>query len=255
MNVVVLVKWVPAPQGTPELGPDHRLVRAGVDGALDPGDEYGLEAAIQLVERDGGEVVAVSMGPDEALPAVQRALAMGADRGVLITDDSLAGADALGTARALAAAVGRGPFDLVIGSVESTDGYTGTVPATVAELLGLPSATFARRLEVADGQVRIERQTASGYDVVACPLPALVTLTAGATEPRYPSLKGIMQAKSKPLERLGLADIGLDADAVSPTQSVASVTAAPPAAGGEVIGADDGAVARIADLLVEAKVI
>jgi electron transfer flavoprotein beta subunit len=255
MDVVVLVKFVPAPAGTPQLGPDHRLIRAGADGALDPGDEYGLEAALQLVEREGGEVTVVSMGPDEAVAAVQRALAMGAHRGVLVTDDALAGADALATARVLAAVIGRAPFDLVVGGVESTDGYTGTVPATVAELLDVPSATFARAVDVTGDSVRIERQTETGYDVVEGSLPLLVTVTAGATDPRYPSLKGVMAAKQKPLERLSLADLGLAGDRVVPNQSVVEVRDAPAKAAGEIVEAGDDAVARIVALLADAKVL
>jgi electron transfer flavoprotein beta subunit len=256
MNIVVLAKWVPEPQGTPSMGPDHLLVRDGVDGALDPGDEIGLEAALQLVERDGGEVTVISVGPEVATAAVQRALAMGAHRGVLVTDDALRGADALMTARVLAAVVRRAEdTDLVIAGVESTDGYTGTLPATVAEILELPSVTFARSLDVADGAIRAERQTATGYDVVTCPLPAVVTLTAGATEPRYPSLKGVMAAKQKPFDRLTVGDLGLDVAGLAPSQRVVAVEAAPTKAAGEVIDAGDDAVTRIADLLAEAKVI
>lgn len=255
MNVVVLVKWVPAPEGTPALGPDHLLVRTGAEGALDPGDEYGVEAALQLVEALGGDVTALSMGPDDALPALQRALAMGAHRGILVSDDALRGADTLVTARVLAAALSRAPFDLVIAAVESTDGYTGTMPVTLAELLDLPAVTFAKRLAAEGDELRAERQTPTGSETVACSLPALVTLTAGANEPRYPSLKGIMAAKSKPLERPTAADLGLDPQALVPTQSVASVEPAPEKAGGEVIAAGDDAVARIADLLAEARVI
>ena len=132
MNIAVLVKWVPEPQGTPTLGPDRLLVREGADGALDPGDEYGLERALQLVERDGGEVTLVSMGPEVAVAAVQRGLAMGAHRAVLVTDDALRGADTLVTARVLAAALRPIGADLVVAAVESTDGYTGTLPITVA---------------------------------------------------------------------------------------------------------------------------
>lgn len=256
MNVVVLAKYVPNPQGTPTLGPDNLLVRSGVEGALDPGDEYPLEAALQAVEKHGGEVTAVSMGPEEASAAIQRSLAMGAHKAVLVTDDALRGADVLVTARVLAAVIRRiGSFDLVIGGVESTDGYTGTLTATLAELLGVPSATVGRRLVVQESGVRIERQTETGYDVVECPLPALVTVTAGATEPRYPTLKGIMSAKQKPVERLSVADLGLSAEDVISAQSVVAVEDAPAKAGGEVIQAGDGAAARIADLLSEAKVI
>jgi len=252
MNVVVFAKWVPL--GTPELGEDRRLVR-GRDDGLDAGDEFGIELALQLTERDGGEVTVVTMGPEGAAAAIQRALAMGAHRGILVTDDALAGADASATARVLAAVARRQPFDLVIGGVESSDGYTGTVPATVAELLDLPSVTFARRVDVESGEIRAERQTAVGYDEVTCALPALVTLTAGATEPRYPSVKGIMQAKSKPLGRLSLADLGVAAADVVPSQSVAAVEAAPEKPGGEIVEAGDDAIARIVDLLAEAKVI
>src|SRR5918992_797791 len=158
MNVVVLTKWVPEPEGTPAIGDDGLLVREGADGALDPGDEYGLEAALQLVEAAGdGEVTLISMGPEVAQAALQRGLAMGAHKGVRITDDALRGADALVTARVLAKAIARNDHDLVIAGVESTDGYTGTVPAAIAELLGLPSLTFARKLEATDGLLKIER--------------------------------------------------------------------------------------------------
>jgi electron transfer flavoprotein beta subunit len=255
MEVTVFVKWVPDPQGTPELGSDNLLVRAGRDGALDPGDEYGVELALQLVEAHGGEVTAVSMGPEEAVAGVQRALAMGAHRGVLVTDPALRGADALATAHVLAAVTARAPFDLVVAGVESTDGYTGTVPVTVAELLGLDSVTAIRHLEVDGDGLRVERQTEGGYDVLRCPLPALVTVTAGATEPRYPSLKGIMGAKQKPFERLALDDIAIGPDQVAAGQSVVAVTDAAQKAGGDVLDAGEDAVARFTALLAEAKVI
>lgn len=256
MNVVVLTKWVPEPEGTPTIGDDGLLVREGADGGLDPGDEYGLEAALQLVETAGeGEVTLISMGPEVAHAALQRGLAMGAHKGVRISDDSLRGADSLVTARALAAAIRKQEFDLVIGGVESTDGYTGTVPAAIAEILGVPSLTFARGFQVSDGTITIERQTAAGYDTVISPLPAVVTVTSGATEPRYPSLKGVMAAKSKPVETLGVSDLGLSAEDVAATQSVTSVSDAPPKQGGEVVEYDESTPARIADLLAEAKVI
>jgi len=252
MNIVVLAKYVPEPLGTPRLGPDNLLVRSGVDGALDPGDEYGLELGLQLVEAHGGEVTVVSMGPEEAAAAIQRALAMGADRAVMISDPSLRGADALVTARVLAAAIGRHPFDLVLAGVESTDGYTGTVPATIAALLGLPSVTAVRKLELDGDGFRIEQQTDEGYDILACPMPAVVTVTAGATEPRYPSLKGIMAAKSKPTDRPTLADLGVVETPA--TQRVSRGTDAPPRSAGEIVSGGD-TVARIADVLAQAKAI
>jgi electron transfer flavoprotein beta subunit len=256
VNIAVLVKWVPEPQGTPVLGPDHLLVREGADGALDPGDEYGLERALQLVERDGGEVIAVSMGPEVAVAAVQRALAMGAARGVLVSDDAVRGADTLVTARVLVAAIRSvGPVDLVVAAVESTDGYTGTLPITMAEMLGLSSVTFATSFDVVDGELHAERQTAAGTEVVAGSMPALLTVTTGVAEPRFPSLKGVMAAKSKPLDRPTLVDLGLSADDVRSTQSVASATAAPAKSGGRVIEAGPETAAEIADLLTEARVI
>lgn len=255
MQIVVLVKYVPEPQGTPTLGPDNLLVREGVEGALDPGDEFAVEAALQLTEAHGGEVTLVSMGPEIAAAGIRKGFSMGAHAGVLVSDPTLRGADALATAKVLAAAVGRSPFDLVLTGVESTDGYTGTLPITVAELLGVPSATFARKIEVEGDELRVERQTEAGYDVVKCPLPALATVTGSGAEPRYPTLKGIMAAKSKPLEQLSLADLGLGATDVASLQSVTAVSEAPEKAAGTVVEAGEDTAGKIADLLAEAKAI
>ena len=256
MNVVVLTKWVPEPEGTPTLGENGLLVREGADGSLYPGDVFGLSAAVDVVVAGGvGYITVLRMGPVIAQAALLRGLSMGAHQGVRITDDSLRGADSLVTARVLAAAIKRKPFDLVVGGVESTDGYTGIVPAAIAELLGLPSLTFARELHLSDDTLTIERQTAAGYDVVVAPLPLVITVTAGATEPRYPSLKGVMAAKSKPVETLTVADLGLSSDDVTATQTVANVDDAPPKQGGETVEFDETTAARIADLLAEAKVI
>ena len=256
MNVVVLSKFVPNPEGVPELGDDFLLKREGVEGALDPGDEFGVEAGLQLAEAAGGEVTVVSMGPEAgATQAIRKALSMGAAKGVMVSDGQLRGSDALVTARVLAAAIKKAGFDLVIAGVESTDGYTGTLPMTLAELLGVPSLTFAKHIEHKDGSLVVQRQTETGYDVVECPLPAVVTVTAGANSPRYPTLKGIMQAKQKPVEQLSVSDLGLSGDDVRPTQNVESVEPAPEKAAGEVIEDDGTAAKRIADILAEAKVI
>ena len=254
MNVVVCVKSVPNAVGTPELGEDHLVPRDG-EPVLDPGDEFAVEAGLRLAEAAGGEVTLVSMGPENAVAAVRKALSMGAHKAILVSDPALRGSDALATARVLAAAISRGEFDVVLAGVESTDGYTGTVPMTVAELLGVPSVTFARALDVADGRLRIERQTEGGYDVVEAPLPVVATVTGSAAEPRYPTLKGIMQAKQKPLERLALGDLALSPDDLAPTQRVLSVERAPEQGPGEVLDAGDDAVKRVADLLADAKVI
>ncbi len=254
MEIVVCVKHIPDPNIPPEMD-GHRLKREGVQGVLDPGDEFGVEAGLQLKEQLGGNVTLVSMGPAPAMDAIKRGLSMGADKGVLVTDDALQGADALVTARVLAAAIGRNEFDLVVAGVESTDGYTGTMPSTLAELLGIPQVTFAKTIECSDGTLKVNRQTADGYHVVECDLPALVTVTAGVNEPRYASFKGIMAAKKKPVETLSLADLGLSGDDVAVKQGIAEIAAAEERKAGEVIQDDGTGAARIAEFLKEAKVI
>lgn len=245
------MKHVPDPNLPVELD-GGRLRRDGVQGVLDPGDEFGVEAGLRLVEEHGGEVTLVSMGPPAAAEAVKRGLSMGAHRGILISDDALAGADALATATVLAAALGGRDFDLIIAGVESTDGYTGTMPSTLAELLGLPQLTFATSLSVTGSSVRVDRQSPDGYQVVECPLPALITVTAGVNEPRYPSFKGIMAAKKKPMEQLALGDLPVELDV---RQKVVQVTQAEERRAGQVVAADGDTAGRIADLLAEAKVI
>jgi electron transfer flavoprotein beta subunit len=254
LNSVVCVKHIPDPNVPGEMDGDV-LKRDGVQGVLDPGDEFGVEAALLLKEAHGGQVTVVSMGPDPAQEAVRRALSMGADRAILVTDDALRGADALITARVLAAAIKRVEYDIVIAGVESTDGYTGTMPSSLAEFLGLPQLTFANAVEVADGVVSVRRQTSSGYHVVECSLPALVTVTAGVNEPRYPSFKGIMAAKKKPQEQLGLADLGLDSGQLSSDQRVDELTSEEERRAGEVVSDDGEGASRIVDFLKAAKIL
>jgi electron transfer flavoprotein beta subunit len=254
LNIAVCVKHIPDPNLPPEMD-GHRLKREGIQGVLDPGDEFGVEAGLQLKEAHGGEVTLVSMGPAAAMEAIKRGLSMGADKGVLISDDSLQGADALVTARVLAAAIGRSEFDLVIAGVESTDGYTGTMASTLAEFLGLPQVTFVKQIEGANGSLKADRQTAEGYHVVECPLPALITVTAGVNEPRYASFKGIMAAKKKPVEEPSLSDLGLSGDDVAIKQAVAELTPAEERKSGEIIEDDGTGAEKIADFLKEAKVI
>jgi electron transfer flavoprotein beta subunit len=254
LNIVVSVKHIPDPNVPMEMDGD-RIRREGVQGVLDPGDEFGVEAGLQIKEAQGGEVTLVSMGPPPAMEAIRRALSMGADRGVLVTDDALAGADALVTARVLAAAIQRSEYDLVICGVESTDGYTGAMPAMLAELLGIPMVTFVKKFEQTEGSLKVDRQTADGYHVVECTLPALVTVTAGVNEPRYASFKGIMAAKKKPVDQLSLADLGLSPEDAQARQSVAEMSAAEARKAGEIIEDDGTAASRIAEFLTEAKVI
>src|SRR5665213_3491843 len=210
MNIVVCVKQIPDPAAPQSLDASHNLNRSGKL-ILDEADTYGVEMALQLVDKaGGGEVTVVSMGSSADVAGLRNALAMGASKAVIVSDDSLRGSDALGTAKVLAAVIGRNPFDLVLAATESSDGYTGTTPVQLAELLGLPSITFAKAVSVEGTTVNVSRQTEAGYDEVTAPLPALVTVTAGVVEPRYASFKGIMAAKSKPLEVLSVADLGLE---------------------------------------------
>ncbi|MEX2315282.1 MAG: electron transfer flavoprotein subunit beta/FixA family protein [Thermomicrobiales bacterium] len=211
MKIVVCVKHIPDPnlpmtvdQGT------RRLARNPSASILDPSDEFGLEVALRTVEAQGGEVVAITMGPSQAEDALRRAMAMGAERAIHLVDDALAGSDALGTARALAAAIRAESPDVVICAVESTDAYSGMVPGALAELLGLPQVTFARTFEVADGSVTVQRATETGYQTIQASLPALVTVTASVAEPRYPSFKGLMAAKKKQIDARSASDLGLD---------------------------------------------
>ena len=258
MNVFVCVKQIPDPNAPGKLDPQtRRLVREGVDLVLDPGDEHAVEAGLQLVEKDGGEVVIISMGPPRALEAIRRALAMGANRGILVSDPELENSDALSTARALAAAIKGQPFDLIICGTESTDGSSGAMPAQLAELLGLPLLSFAKKLEVSDGKATIDRQTDEGYDVVESPLPAVVTVTGGINEARYPALRGIMQAKNKDVKQLSLAEIKLEGQAgkAALTQEVVAVAPAEARKAGEVIEDKGEGAKRVADFLKELKVI
>jgi electron transfer flavoprotein beta subunit len=256
VNVTILAKYVPNPSGDPpEIGPDFRLRREGPEGGLDPADEPSVEIGRRLAAEAGGEVTVVSMGPEPAIRAVRRALALGAHKAVLITDDSLRGADTLATARVLAAAIKRQPYDLVIGGVESSDGYTGTLPMTLAEFLGVPCVTFARQVVLKTGSVSIQRQTASGYDVVECALPSLVTVTAGVAEVHVPSFKEISKARQKPIELLSLGDLGLRPDDVRPTQEVTAIEFGQEKQAGEVIDDEAQAPARIMQFLQEAKVL
>ena len=259
VKVAVCVKQIPDPASPGRLHPGTgTLVREGKL-ILDDSDAYGVEMGLQLVDAaGGGEVVLVSMAPRGETGGLRTALAMGADRAVLVSDDALAGSDALGTAKVLAAVIRRVQPDLVLAATESTDGYTGTTPVQVAELLGLPSVTFARRVEVAGAVLRVERQTEAGYDEVTCPLPALVTVTAGVVEPRYPSFKGIMSAKTKTVEQLTIAELGLDASAVGWTgarQQVTDVAPAEERKAGEMVEDQGDAHERIVRYLEQLKVI
>jgi electron transfer flavoprotein beta subunit len=252
LKIVVTVKQVPDPNSNLTLEADNTLSREK-EVVLDPGDECGVEEGLQLKEAHGGEVILVSMGPERAKDAIRKGLSMGADRGVLITDPQLAGADALLTARALAAAIKPEAPDLVICATESYDGSTGMVPPMLAELLGMPQVSFAKKVEVDGSTIKVHRQTADGYQVVEVSTPALISVTAGIAEPRYASLKGIMAARSKEIKQIGLGDLGIDKG--EPAETIDGLADAETRKAGSVIEDDGTAVDRIIQVLVEAKVV
>ena len=256
MNVVVCAKQIPDPAAPQSLEASNNLNRSGKL-ILDEADTFGVEMALQLVDAAGsGEVTVVSMGSAADVAGLRNALAMGAAKAVIVSDDSLRGADALTTAKVLAAAIGRLEPDLVLAATESSDGYTGTLPVQLAELLDLPSITFAKKVTVNGATISVERQTESGYDEVTAPLPAVVTVTAGVVEPRYASFKGIMAAKSKPVEILSVADLGLsDVVAAGTGQEVTRVAAAEARQSGEKYVDDGEGAQKIVAFLESIKVI
>lgn len=255
MKMFVCIKQVPDPNTTvAKLDPTtKRLVRTGVSLVLDPGDESTISAAIKLRDKVGNsELVAISMGPASAQEAMRRALAMGADRAILITDPALAGSDAVGTARVLAAVLKKEGADLVFCSTESTDGYTGMVPGAIAEFMGIPQLTFAREVNIEGQKAVIKRVIPKGYQTVESSLPAVITIASGSFEAIYPTMKGIMGAKKKPYTQMSLADLGLEASQVGEAgarEQVLAVGAAEARAAGQIIKDDGNAVQQIAEFL------
>lgn len=259
MNVVVCVKQIPDPANPGALDPaTNTLVRDGKL-ILDESDSYGVEMALQLVDAAGsGEVIVVSMAPNNETSGIRTALAMGAEKAILVSDPALSGSDSLGTARVLAEAIKRANPDLILTATESTDGYTGTLPVQIAELLDMAAVTFAKKIDVSDTSVKVERQTEAGYDEVEASLPCVVSVTAGVVEPRYPSFKGIMAAKKKPVDELTAADLGLSADQVGwsgARQEITEVSAAEARQAGEIVEDEGDAHERIVAFLEQLKVI
>jgi electron transfer flavoprotein beta subunit len=265
VRIVVLVKHVPDIQSERALGPDGRVVRDGGDGTINELDENAVEAALLLVEQHGGEVVALTVGPADAVDAVRRALQLGADAGVHVLDDAIAGSDVFGTVAVLAAAVRRlgadAPIDLVLTGMAGLDGLTSLVPAALAAALDLPQLTLATELTVvATGSggwtARVRRDLDHATEVLEAPLPALVSVTDQANEPRYPNFKGIMAARKKPVEVLELADLGVDPTTVGDAGARTEVVDAArrPARENRILVTDDGdAGLRLAAYLVENK--
>ena len=259
MRIVVLVKPVPDTASSGErLRPDDwRLDRAAVPAVVNANDEYALEAALKLTEAHGGEVVLLSMAPPSAPETMRKALAMGAASGTLVTDPALEGSDTLTTTRVLAAALRSMEYDLLLAGADTSDGGAGVVPAGVATLLGLPYLSYAAKIEPNDEAktVRVHRISPTGYDVLEAPMPALVVCTQALGEPRYPSLKGIMAARSKQLTTVALADVE-GAEAGAATTAVLGAEAPPARAATRVIREPaEEAGRQIVAFLVERRII
>jgi electron transfer flavoprotein beta subunit len=266
MNIVVCVKHVPDATADRRFEPDRTVDRVGVDGLLSELDEYAVEQALQVKEKsgDGAEVTALCVGPEQAADAVRKALQMGADRGILVSDDAVAGSDYVATSLVIARAVERfaaevGQPDVVMCGMASTDASGGVVPAMVAERLDLPQVTLAAVVEVQGDQVRIKRDSDTATEIVGGTMPLLLSVTDQSGEARYPSFKGIMAAKKKPLVTWSLADIGVDPQQVgldAAWTAVEDTTPRPPRSAGEIVKDEDGSGATaLADFLAVKKFI
>jgi len=268
MNIVVCVKYVPDATAERRFESDDTVDRVGVDGLLSELDEYAVEQALQIAEKTaetegGSEVTAVCVGPEKAVDAVRKALQMGVDKGVHVCDEAIAGSDALATSLVLAEAIKKagagGPVDLVVCGMASTDGGMSVVPAMLAERLGLPQVTFASVVETQGDQVRIKRDGDTATEVIGATLPVVLSVTDQTGEARYPSFKGIMAAKKKPMQTWSLADLGLGADRVGLSAAwtvVEETTARPPRTAGEVVTDQDGSGAKaLAEFLAAKKFI
>ncbi|HRW17895.1 MAG TPA: electron transfer flavoprotein subunit beta/FixA family protein [Dermatophilaceae bacterium] len=258
MNIVVCVKYVPDAQADRTFhASDHTTDRVNVDGILSELDEYAVEQALQLVEASEGEVTVLTVGPDAASEAIKKSLQMGADKGVHVSDEAIHGSDAMATSLVLAQAITKiGMPDLVITGMASTDGTMGVVPTLLAERLGVPAVTFASELTVEGGTVTMRRDGDAASQTVQATMPALVSVTDQINDPRYPSFKGIMAAKKKPVETWSLADLGLDAGSVgldAAWSKVEAVAARPPRAAGTIVKDEGDGGAKLAGFLAERK--
>ena len=257
MNIVVCVKHVPDAQSDRGFNEDNTTDRDGVDGLLSELDEYAVEQALQLVEAGEGEVTVLTIGPADAADAVKKSLQMGADKGVHVSDDAIAGSDAPATSLILAEAIKKiGSPDLVLTGMASTDGTMGVVPAMLAERLGLPQVTMASELTVEGGTVTMRRDGDTASETVEASLPAVVSVTDQINEPRYPSFKGIMAATKKPVEEWSLADLGVDAAQVGLANAwtaVESTTKRPPREQGTIVTDEGDGGTKLAEFLTTHK--
>src|ERR1700754_1158407 len=260
MNIVVLIKQVPDTYSERKLRSDGTLDRDSSDAVLDEINERAVEAALQVKEaHDGSEVTVLTMGSDRATDAIRKALSMGADKAVHLSDEALAGSDAVQTARALANAIRTVEgVDLVVAGNEASDGRTAAVPAMVADVLGLPALTHAREVTVDGSTVTVRRETDDGVTHLSAELPAVVSVNEKINEPRYPSFKGIMAAKKKPVATLSLADAGIDPSEVGLATALSVVSSSqpkPPKSAGEKVEDEGDGGAKVAAFLVAQKLI
>jgi electron transfer flavoprotein beta subunit len=259
LNIVVCGKVIPASSVTIEIDPNtKRMVRKGVPHELDPAAASAVEEALRLTEKYGGTVTLATMGISDATIGIRNALAMGVTSAVHILDDAVAGSDTLATAKILAAAIKKQPFDLVICATESSDSYSGIVPGQIAHFLRVPPMTFAKEIVIDGDRIAIKRQSESGYDLVESSLPALVAVSSGINEPRYPQLKGIMAAKKKEIKVYTAADLGLPPDQVGEKgarEKVLTVGRPPKRQAGKVVIDEGEGGKQIANFLAEIKVI
>jgi electron transfer flavoprotein beta subunit len=259
MNIVVLVKQVPDTEGDRKLNPDDKTVdRASVDPVINYIDEFAIEEGLLLKEKHGGEVTILTVGPERATESIRKALSMGADKAVHVSDDAIHGSDAIGTAKVLAKALGSIEWDVAIAGSEATDARGSVVPAALAEVLGVPQLTQARKVEIDGSTVTIERVTDTGYEKIEASTPAVISVVEKINDPRYPSFKGIMAAKSKPIEVKSLGDLGLDGGEVGLANAwtaVESFENAPPRQAGQVVKDEGDGGAKIAEYLAGKKLI
>ena len=259
MKIVVLVKHVPDAASDRSFAADFTVDRAAVDGRISELDEYAVEQALQVVEKSGeGEITYLTMGPADAGDALRKALSMGGDAGVHVVDDGLHGSDALATSMVLAEALKKLEWDLVVCGMSSTDAWMSVVPAMLAERLGVPGLTLAGELTVDGTTVTIRRDGDDASTTVVGSLPALVSVTDQTGEARYPSFKGIMAAKKKPVTTYTLADLGIDAAAVGlggAWSAVESATKRPPRAAGVVVTDEGDGGVKLAEFLATGKFI
>jgi len=261
MNIVVCVKYVPDATADQRFESDNTVDRVAVDGLLSELDEYAVEQALQIAEKnEGSEVTAVCIGPVQAEAAVRKALQMGADKGIHVLDDAIAGSDAVATSLILAEAVKKaGQVDIVVTGMASTDGGMSVVPAMLAERLGLPQVTFASVVETQGDQIRAKRDGDTATEIIGATLPVVLSVTDQTGEARYPSFKGIMAAKKKPVETVSLGDLGVDAGQVGLSvawTAVEATTARPPRTAGEIVtDADGSGASALAGFLASKKFI